>query len=73
MKLIAKGVQVNLKLEDKITGALYANCPVDTYPGKMKKKYSIIVIIWMQSTLCEYGDDDDNDDNNDDDDDLQNP
>lgn len=33
MKLLAKGVQVNLKLEDKNTGVLYANCPVETYPG----------------------------------------
>lgn len=35
MKLIAKGVTVSLKLEDKNTGALYANCPVETYPGKL--------------------------------------
>lgn len=34
MKLVAKGINVNLKLEDKNTGALYANCPVETYPGK---------------------------------------
>lgn len=33
MKLLAKGVTVCLKLEDKNTGALYANCPVETYPG----------------------------------------
>ncbi|XP_055312232.1 NECAP-like protein CG9132 isoform X1 [Sitodiplosis mosellana] len=33
MKLVAKGINVNLKLEDKNTGALYANCPVETYPG----------------------------------------
>lgn len=34
MRLVAKGVQVTLKLEDKVTGALYANCPIETYPGK---------------------------------------
>lgn len=33
MKLLARGNSVNLKLEDKNTGNLYANCPVDTYPG----------------------------------------
>ncbi|XP_031631036.1 NECAP-like protein CG9132 isoform X2 [Contarinia nasturtii] len=33
MKLVAKGINVNLKLEDKNTGTLYANCPVETYPG----------------------------------------
>lgn len=33
MRLVAKGTSVNLKLEDKTTGALFANCPVDTYPG----------------------------------------
>lgn len=49
MKLLAKGVQVNLKLEDKNTGVLYANCPVETYPGihihasKINKTHSIIL------------------------------
>lgn len=33
MRLVAKGNTVNLKLEDKTDGALFANCPVDTYPG----------------------------------------
>lgn len=32
MRLVAKETTVTLKLEDK-SGALYANCPVDTYPG----------------------------------------
>lgn len=33
MRLVAKGNNVNLKLEDKLSGALFANCPVETYPG----------------------------------------
>ncbi|KAM7346957.1 NECAP-like protein CG9132 [Cochliomyia hominivorax] len=33
MRLVAKGTQCNLKLEDKTTGALFANCPIETYPG----------------------------------------
>jgi len=33
MRLVAKGTAVNLKLEDKTSGVLYANCPIDTYPG----------------------------------------
>lgn len=33
MRVVAKGVNVTLKLEDKVTGALYANCPIETYPG----------------------------------------
>lgn len=33
MRLVAKGTTVNLKLEDKTSGELFANCPVDTYPG----------------------------------------
>ncbi|XP_073830520.1 NECAP-like protein CG9132 [Musca autumnalis] len=33
MRLAAKGTSLNLKLEDKTTGALFANCPIDTYPG----------------------------------------
>lgn len=37
MKLVAKGINVNLKLEDKNTGALYANCPVETYPGEKRE------------------------------------
>lgn len=32
MRLVAKEVAVTLKLEDK-SGALYANCPVEAYPG----------------------------------------
>lgn len=44
MKLVAKGVNVNLKLEDKNTGVLYANCPVETYPGT----------IFPQHLLCFY-------------------
>ena len=33
MRLVAKGNNVSLKLEDKMSGALFANCPVETYPG----------------------------------------
>ncbi|XP_052855934.1 NECAP-like protein CG9132 [Drosophila gunungcola] len=33
MRLVAKGTTVVLKLEDKTSGALFANCPIDTYPG----------------------------------------
>lgn len=33
MRLVTSGVNVNLKLEDKTSGALFANCPVETYPG----------------------------------------
>ncbi|XP_017064475.1 NECAP-like protein CG9132 [Drosophila eugracilis] len=33
MRLVAKGTAVILKLEDKTSGALFANCPIDTYPG----------------------------------------
>ncbi|KAL7744863.1 hypothetical protein ACLKA6_007148 [Drosophila palustris] len=33
MRLVAKGTTCILKLEDKTSGALFANCPIDTYPG----------------------------------------
>ncbi|EDV35268.1 uncharacterized protein Dana_GF22665 [Drosophila ananassae] len=33
MRLVAKGTACILKLEDKTSGALFANCPIDTYPG----------------------------------------
>lgn len=33
MRLVNKGPEVALKLEDKTSGALFANCPVDKYPG----------------------------------------
>jgi len=33
MRLVAKGTSVVLKLEDKTSGALFANCPIETYPG----------------------------------------
>lgn len=33
MRLVARGNNVSLKLEDKMSGALFANCPVETYPG----------------------------------------
>lgn len=38
MRVVAKGVNVTLKLEDKVTGGLYANCPVETYPGNCNEK-----------------------------------
>jgi hypothetical protein len=33
MRLLAKGTECILKLEDKVSGELFAKCPVDTYPG----------------------------------------
>lgn len=33
MRLCANGQEVALKLEDKTSGALFANCPIDKYPG----------------------------------------
>jgi len=33
MRLVAKGTECTLKLEDKITGELFAKCPVEAYPG----------------------------------------
>lgn len=31
--MVAKGTQLLIKLEDKNSGQLYANCPVEAYPG----------------------------------------
>lgn len=31
--MVSNGAQLNLKLEDKISGQLFANCPVEAYPG----------------------------------------
>lgn len=33
MRLVSNGNNVHLKLEDKMSGVLFANCPVETYPG----------------------------------------
>lgn len=33
MRMLACGTKLNIKLEDKNTSQLFANCPVDTYPG----------------------------------------
>nr|CAG4642870.1 EOG090X0G5X [Evadne anonyx] len=33
MRLVAKGKECVLKLEDKASGELFAKCPIDTYPG----------------------------------------
>lgn len=33
MRLVAKGTACHLKLEDKGNGVLFANCPIETYPG----------------------------------------
>ncbi|XP_022906100.1 NECAP-like protein CG9132 isoform X2 [Onthophagus taurus] len=33
LRLIAKGEECYIKLEDKNSGELYARCPIDTYPG----------------------------------------
>lgn len=35
MRVTARGNAVNLKLEDKNTGTLYANCPIESYPGTL--------------------------------------
>lgn len=31
--MVSSGAALNIKLEDKISGALFANCPVEAYPG----------------------------------------
>jgi adaptin ear-binding coat-associated protein 1/2 len=33
MRMVSNGNMLNIKLEDKITGQLFANCPVEAYPG----------------------------------------
>ena len=33
MRLVSQGDAVTLKLEDKITGELFAKCPIEQYPG----------------------------------------
>ncbi|KPJ01795.1 PREDICTED: NECAP-like protein CG9132 [Papilio xuthus] len=33
MRLVAKGDELIMKLEDKTTGELFAKCPIDKYPG----------------------------------------
>ena len=33
MRLVSQGNVVAIKLEDKVTGELFAKCPIETYPG----------------------------------------
>jgi adaptin ear-binding coat-associated protein 1/2 len=33
MRMLSCGTKLNIKLEDKNTSQLFANCPVDAYPG----------------------------------------
>lgn len=33
MRLISKGSELAIKLEDKNTGELFAKCPIEAYPG----------------------------------------
>lgn len=33
MRLVSQGDAIAIKLEDKITGELFAKCPIDQYPG----------------------------------------
>ena len=33
MRMVSSGPSLNIKLEDKISGQLFANCPVEAYPG----------------------------------------
>lgn len=33
MRLVAKGNECAIKLEDKTSGELFAKCPIDAYPG----------------------------------------
>lgn len=33
MRLVSKGEELVMKLEDKTSGQLFAKCPIDKYPG----------------------------------------
>lgn len=33
MRLVSQGDTITIKLEDKMSGELFAKCPIDTYPG----------------------------------------
>lgn len=33
MRLVAKGNECTIKLEDKLSGELFAKCPIEAYPG----------------------------------------
>jgi len=33
LRVVAKGQSITIKLEDKMSGELFASCPVDAYPG----------------------------------------
>lgn len=33
MRLVSQGDNITIKLEDKITGELFAKCPIEQYPG----------------------------------------
>lgn len=33
LRMVSKGKTLAVKLEDKNTGALFANCPIEAYPG----------------------------------------
>jgi adaptin ear-binding coat-associated protein 1/2 len=33
MRLVCKGEELIMKLEDKTSGELFAKCPIDKYPG----------------------------------------
>ena len=33
MRMVTSGNALNIKLEDKLSGQLFANCPVEAYPG----------------------------------------
>lgn len=33
MRMVSSGPSLSIKLEDKMSGALFANCPVEAYPG----------------------------------------
>lgn len=33
MRLVSKGDELIIKLEDKTSGELFAKCPIDKYPG----------------------------------------
>lgn len=33
MRLVSQGDSITIKLEDKVTGELFAKCPIEQYPG----------------------------------------
>lgn len=50
--MLASGIKLNIKLEDKNTSQLFANCPVEAYPGVAIEPGNVLRYYRIEFPFC---------------------